>query len=100
MSVDRVGEKDRSLSFDECIRISEEQSPKPGPVDKGREKVESLAHGNGASFESNSAIKANMARELHEIGFDAESIGRVLHTDGKQVDTWIDKGSKGGKADG
>ena len=100
MSIDRIGPRNRQLSFDECFPISREQSPKPEPPDKGREKVESLARGNRACFDSNSAIKANMARELHQMGFEVAVIGRVLHMDANQVAEWFDTALEGGKANG
>lgn len=100
MSFNLIGEKGRKLFFEESFSVSEEQSLKHEPPDKGREKVESLGHGNRVCFESNSAIKANMARELLDMGLDAESITRVLHIHANQVAEWIDTAPKGRKADG
>ena len=39
--------------------------------------------------ESNRAIKASMARELHSMGLGVEAISRVLRTDNSKVAEWI-----------
>ena len=100
MSNNWLENSDQKLFVGESSSSPEHPFRKQDSYDKTREKVESLAQASRVSFESKSAIKANMARELYQMGLDSESIRRVLHPDANQVAEWIDTGLKGGRADG